>query len=96
MSSTNKLFFYYLILFATFLVSISFIPIIYDILSTSNMTNIPYSSLILMVLAFLIFLYYSIEKRYYIHIALYFLGFVSISFIMFLKFNNKNYNKNKS
>jgi uncharacterized protein with PQ loop repeat len=95
MSSTNKIFYYYLILFATLLVSISFIPIIYNILSTSTMTNIPYSSLILMIIAFLIFLYYSIEKKYYIHIGLYLLGFLSIAFIIFLKFNEaKNTNKN--
>jgi hypothetical protein len=90
MSFNNKLFYYYLILFATLLVSISFIPIIYNILSESIMTNIPYSSLILMVTAFLIFLYYSIEKKYYIHIGLYLVGFLSIAFIIFLKLNNSN------
>jgi len=59
------------------------------------MTNIPYSSLILMVIAFLIFLYYSIEKKYYIHISLYLVGFLSISFIIFLKLNDSKI-ENKS
>jgi hypothetical protein len=88
MASVNVTFYYYLILFATFLICASFIPIIYTMISENIVSNIPYVSLSLMLISFLIFLYITIERKYYIHVGLYLIGFLSISFILFFKIKN--------
>jgi uncharacterized protein with PQ loop repeat len=91
MSFVDKSIYYYLILFATFLFSFSFIPIVFEIIEQKLTSNIPYISLICMIIAFLIYLFITINRRYYIHIFFYLIGLISVSTILFLK---RSYDKN--
>jgi uncharacterized protein with PQ loop repeat len=88
----NKTFYYYLILFSIFLISFSFIPLTFEILQQKLTSNIPYSTLICLIIAFLIFLFISINRQYYIHIFFYSIGLICISLILYLKtqYNNNN------
>ena len=88
----NKTFYYYLILFSIFLISFSFIPLMFEILQQKLTSNIPYSTLICLIIAFLIFLFISINRQYYIHIFFYLVGLICISVILYLKtlYNNNN------
>ena len=88
----NKTFYYYLILFSIFLISFSFIPLTFEILQQKLTSNIPYSTLICLIIAFLIFLFISINRQYYIHIFFYLVGLICISIILYLKtlYNNNN------
>lgn len=91
MSIVDKSIYYYLILFATFLFSFSFIPIIFEIIEQKLTSNIPYISLVCMIIAFLIYLFITINRKYYIHIFFYLIGLISVSTILFLK---RKYDKN--
>ena len=85
MVEINKTIYYYLILFAIFLFSFAFIPLVFEIIQQKITINIPYISLICMLLAFLIYLFITINRGYYIHIFFYLIGLVSILLILFLK-----------
>jgi len=85
MVSVNKTFYYYLILFATFIFIFSFIPLIYEIIQEKVTSNIPYITLICMFISFFIYLFITISRRYYIHIFLYLVAIICISVIIFLK-----------
>lgn len=74
-----------LILFAIFLFSFSFIPIVFEIIQQKITINIPYISLICILISFLIYLYISISRQYYTHMFFYLVGLISISIIIFLK-----------
>jgi uncharacterized protein with PQ loop repeat len=87
----DKSIYYYLILFATFLFSFSFIPIVFEIVEQKLTSNIPYVSLICMIVAFLIYLFITINRKYYVHIFFYLIGLISVSTILFLK---RSYDKN--
>jgi len=91
MALVNKTIYYYLILFAIFLLTFSFVPIVFEIINQKITSNIPYISLIFMIISFLIFLFITINRGYYIHIFFYLISLISISIILFLK---KNYDKN--
>jgi uncharacterized protein with PQ loop repeat len=91
MSLVDKSIYYYLILFATFLFSFSFIPIVFEIIEQKLTSNIPYVSLICMIIAFLIYLFITINRKYYVHIFFYLIGLISVSIILFLK---RSYDKN--
>jgi len=88
----NKTIYYYIILFATFLTSFSFIPIIFEVYQQKIMSNIPYISLILIFITFLIYLFVAITKKYYIHLFFYLIGLLSISILIFLKIKYDNNN----
>ena len=87
----NKTIYYYLILFAIFLFSFSFIPILYEIIQQKITSNIPYISLIFLIISYLIFIFITIQREYYIHLFFYLIGIISIITILFLK---KSYDKN--
>jgi predicted membrane protein len=92
----NKLFYYYLILFATFLFTFSFIPLIFEIIQYKITINIPYSTIILWILSFIIFLFITINKKYYFHLLFYLIAFISVSIILFLKRIYDNDEKHKN
>jgi uncharacterized protein with PQ loop repeat len=71
MALVNKTIYYYLILFAIFLLTFSFVPIVFEIINQKITSNIPYVSLIFMIISFLIFLFITIDRKYYIHIFFY-------------------------
>jgi len=85
MALVNKTIYYYLILFATLLINFSLIPLVFEVIDTKNSNNIPYSSIISIMLAILIYLFIVIERRYYIHIFFYLVGLISLSVLLFLK-----------
>jgi uncharacterized protein with PQ loop repeat len=88
--------YYYLILFATFLFTFSFIPLVYEIIQQKITINIPYSTLVFMLISFIIYLFITISRQYYYHIFLYLIGFICISIILFLKrkFDKNNIDNN--
>ena len=92
MSYVDKTIYYYLILFAIFLTSFSFIPIIFEVMQQKLISNIPYVTIILILLTFLIYTFIAIVKKYYIHLFFYFIGLISISILLYLKiiYNNSN------
>ena len=85
MADVNKTIYYYLILFATFLFSFSFIPIVYEVIEQKITSNIPYVSLICMIIAFMIYLFITIQRKYYFHIFFYLIALICISILLFLK-----------
>ena len=93
-TTNNKNIYYYLILFATLLITFSLIPIVFEIIEQKITSNIPYVSLICMLISFLIYLFITIHRKYYIHVFFYLTGFICASIILFLKkrFDRNNIN----
>lgn len=93
-TTNNKNIYYYLILFATLLITFSLIPIVFEIIKQKIISNIPYVSLICMLISFLIYLFITIHRKYYIHVFFYLIGFICASIILFLKkrFDGNNIN----
>ena len=89
MIQVSKTVYYYIILLANLLVVLALIPVTFQIIQQKITSNIPYSSLIFMVIAFLIYLFVSINRLYPFHIFIYFIGLLCVSIVLFLK---KNYN----
>ena len=85
MPTIDKSYYYYIILFATFLFTFSYIPIVFQIIQQKKSSNIPYISLISMFVAFIFFLFVTISRQYYIHLFFYLVGLISISVIIFYK-----------
>ena len=90
MTTIDKSIYYYLILFATFLFTFSFVPLVFEVIQQRLTINIPYTTLICMMLSLLIYLFITIHRKYYLHIFFYLVSFVCISIILFLK---KTYDK---
>lgn len=88
----DKTIYYYLILFAIFMISFSFIPLVFEILQQRITSNIPYVSLICILISFLIYLFIAINRNYYIHSFFYLIGLICISIIIFLKREYDNTN----
>jgi uncharacterized protein with PQ loop repeat len=86
----NHSFYYYILLFATFILTFSFVPLLFEIIKTKITINIPYSSLLLALLSLTIFMFVSISKKYYFHLLFYIIGFISLFIIAFFK---KTYDK---
>jgi uncharacterized membrane protein len=87
----NKTIYYYFILFAIFLFSFSFIPIVYEIIQQKITSNIPYISLIPLILSYLIFIFITLQREYYTHLFFYLIGLICTMIILFLK---KGYDQN--
>lgn len=87
----DKTIYYYLLLFAIFLFTFSLIPLVFEIIQQKITLNIPYTTLICMFLSFIIYLFVTISKKYYIHIFFYLICLICVSIILFLK---RNYDKN--
>ena len=86
----NGSFYYYILLFATFLITFSFVPLLFEIVKTKIAINIPYSSLLLALFSLSIFMFVSLSKKYYFHLLFYLIGFISLFIVIFLK---KSYDK---
>ncbi len=84
--------YYYILLLANMLIVLALVPITFEIIQQKITSNIPYSSLIFMIIAFLIYLFVSINRLYPFHIFIYFIGLLTVSTILFLK---RNYDINK-
>lgn len=93
-------YFYKLIVFATIISISSLVPILYEIIQQKITSNIPYISLIFISIAFLIFMYISLLKGYYLHLFFYSFGLLCTLLIIYFKrkydHNNITINKNIS
>jgi hypothetical protein len=93
-------YFYKLIVFATIISISSLVPILYEIIQQKITSNIPYISLIFISIAFLIFMYISVLKGYYLHLFFYSFGLLCTLLIIYFKRkydrNNITINKNIS
>ena len=87
----NKTIYYYFILFAIFLFSFSFIPLVYEIIQQKITSNIPYISLIPLIISYLIFIFITLQREYYTHLFFYLIGLICSIIILFLK---KSYDYN--
>jgi uncharacterized protein with PQ loop repeat len=98
MALVDKTIYYYLILFATFLFTVSFIPILFEIIQQKITSNIPYISIICMMVSFLIYLFITISRQYYFHLFFYSIGLISVTIIFLLKrkYDNNNITIQKS
>jgi uncharacterized membrane protein YoaK (UPF0700 family) len=85
MIQIDKTIYYYFILLAILLFCFSFIPLIFEIFQKKITSNIPYLTLILLMISFLIFLFVTFSRQYYYHFVFYLIGFISIVIILFLK-----------
>ena len=89
----EKTIYYYLILFAIFISSISYIPFTYYIIQEKYTGHIPYIFLIGMFISYSIYLFITIDRLYYIHIALYMIPLICLSILLFIK---RKYDNKKS
>jgi uncharacterized protein with PQ loop repeat len=87
----NKTIYYYFILFAILLFSFSFIPIVYEVIQQKITSNIPYVSLICLIISYLIFIFITIQRNYFVHLFFYIIGLICLLIILFLK---AKYDKN--
>ena len=85
----DKTIYYYLLLFAIFLFTFSFVPLVFEVIQRKITSNIPYITLICMFISFFIFLFVTISRKYYIHIFLYSVAFICVSILLFIKINSK-------
>ena len=85
MVNIDKTIYYYLILFATFLFSFSFVPLVFEVIQKQITINIPYISLIFMFISFILYLFITISRQYYVHIFFYLIGLICVSLLLFLK-----------
>lgn len=90
--SVDKTTVYYLIVTATFLLNIAFIPLLLEVLQHRNMSNIPYLTLVCILLSQILFLFVVLFRSYYYHVFIYLIGFICISALLFLKpmYDDKN------
>jgi uncharacterized protein with PQ loop repeat len=90
MPTIDKSYYYYIILFATFLFTFAFVPIVFQIIQKKISSNIPYVSLICIFISFILYLFISISRQYYVHLFFYLVGLISVSMIIFYKnyYNN--------
>lgn len=89
----DKTIYYYIILFAIFLSSFALIPLTFEIIIQKLTSNIPYSTLICLLLSVLIMLFVTITRRYYMHILFYVISLICLFIILFYK---REYDKNNS
>ncbi len=81
----NKTVFYYMILLANFLLNFSLIPLLFEVNQQKFTNNIPYFSILLILISQIILLFVVIYKGYYFHMFIYVVGLISSSLLLFLK-----------
>lgn len=81
----DKTIFYYLILFANFIINFAFIPLVFEVIQQRYSHNIPYMSIILFMFAQIIFLFIVLYKEYYFHVFIYVVGLLCSCILFFLK-----------
>ena len=87
----------YLLLGANFLLCFSMLPLVYQSTITRTTYNIPYSTLIGLTIAFVVFLIVTFMKNYWLHVFIYGVGLIScIIIIMNKKIFDKNTVKERS
>ena len=88
-SSGDVSIFYYLIIFSIMLNCVAYIPFIVKIYDTKTTYNIPYTTLFLQLVAYLIIVAIGISKKYYIQSLFFIIFLASILYILFLKIKHQ-------
>jgi hypothetical protein len=93
----DKTFYYSFLLFANFLICFSLIPLVYETTMLKMTINIPYFTLLCFGIAFFIFIFVSLMRKYLIHAFIYTIAFICviILFINKLQFDKNNINIQK-
>ncbi len=81
----------YLLLFANMMIVFSLIPLAYEISIMKMTSNIPMITLIGWATAFVVFMIATAMKKYWLHVAIYLIGLVSV---MWMIVNKKEYDMN--
>lgn len=81
----------YLLLLANMLIVFSLIPLSYEVSIMKMTSNIPMITLIGWATAFIVFMIATVMKKYWLHVAIYFIGFVCV---MWMVVNKKEYDIN--
>ncbi len=87
----DKTLYYSMLLFANFLICFSVIPLVYETTMLKMTINIPFFSLVCLGVAFIIFMTVSVLRKYWIHVFIYTIAFISV-IILFM--NKIQYDKN--
>ncbi len=82
---------YYSILITIMFKSISFIPVIQEMMKNRNSTNIPYSTMFINLFATLVLIVIALLKGYFIQLIFFLIFFISIITIIVLKARFENY-----
>jgi hypothetical protein len=80
--------YYMIILLCNFLITFSFVPIVYETTILKMTKNIPYISLIMLIISFGLLMTITYIRNYWIHVFIYFVGFISCVVILM---NKKEY-----
>lgn len=90
----NKTVFYYIILFSNFMLNFSLVPLLFEVNQQKNTNNIPYFTILLILISQILLLFVVIYKGYYFHIFIYSVGLICSSILLFLKryYDQKNRN----
>lgn len=83
--SVDKSTAYYFIVTAIFLLNFAYIPLLFEVLQQKNTSNIPYLTLICILISQLLLLFIVFYRSYYYHVFIYLVGFVCVAAILFLK-----------
>ena len=90
----NKTVFYYIILFSNFMLNFSLIPLLFEVNQQRYTENIPYLTILLLLIPQILLLFVVIYKGYYYHIFIYSIGLICTSILLFLKRYYDKRNKN--
>ena len=90
--SVDKTTMYYIIVAATFLLNFAYVPLLLEVLQQRNLNNIPYLTLILILISQILLLFVVFYRSYYYHVFIYLVGFVCVAALLFLKpiYQDKN------
>ena len=90
--SVDKSTTYYFIVTAIFLLNFAYIPLLFEVLQQKNTSNIPYLTLICILISQLLLLFIVFYRSYYYHVFIYLVGFVCVAALLFLKpiYQDKN------
>ena len=90
----DKKIFYYIILFSNFILNFSLIPLLFEVNQQKFTNNIPYFTILLILISQILLLFVVIYKGYYFHIFIYSVGMICSSILLFLKryYDKKNTN----
>lgn len=76
--------YYMIILFCHFLITFSFVPILYESNVLKMTKNIPNISLIMLIISFGLLMVITYLRNYWVHVFIYFVGFMSCV-LLFIK-----------
>ena len=90
-SSPTADYYYYAIMATIIFKSVSFVPVIQDMMNNRSADNVPYSTMFINLFATLVLIVISLLKGYYIQLLFFMIFFISIITIIVLKARFDNY-----